>query len=231
MVGSLSSLLLAGLVFVGSHALISSTPLRGTLRDSLGEGGYLGLYSVLAAASLAWFILAFIQAPWVPLWRPPIWTHWAPVVLMPIAAILVVAGLSTRNPTAVGQERRAGADDPAPGILRVTRHPVMWGIGLWALGHLATNGDLAAMIFFGALGVLALGGTRLIDRRKRLALGTNWSRLAEVTSNVPFWALLTGRTALPLRDIGIAPILAGLLLYAVLFLAHPLFTGMSITLP
>jgi uncharacterized membrane protein len=52
-----------------------------------------------------------------------------------------------------------------------------------------------------------------------------------VTSNVQFWALLTGRTALPLRDIGIAPILAGLLLYAVLFLAHPLFTGMSITLP
>ena len=53
MFGSLVPLLLAGLVFLGSHVLISSTPLRGSLRDSLGEGGYLGLYSVRLLARLA----------------------------------------------------------------------------------------------------------------------------------------------------------------------------------
>jgi uncharacterized membrane protein len=231
MIAPLYSLILAGVIFLGSHVLISSTPLRGTLRDSLGEGGYLGLYSVLAAVTLGWFVSAFARAPVIMIWLPPLWTHWVPILLMPLAAVLIVGGLTTRNPTLVGQERQAREDDPAPGILRVTRHPVMWGIGLWGIGHLAANGDAAAMIFFGLLTLLAIGGTGLIDRRKRLALGTDWSRLAEVTSNLPFLALITRRSRLRLGEIGIAPLLAGLLLYAVLFLAHPLVTGMPIIVP
>jgi len=231
MISSLAPLLLAGLVFIGSHVLISSTPLRGTLRESLGEGGYLALYTVLAAATLGWFILAFVHAPFVPVWDPPLWTHFLPVVLMPVVAVLLVAGLASRNPTAVGQERRAREDNPAPGILRITRHPVMWGFGLWGLSHLVANGDGAGIVFFGLLSALALGGTLLIDRRKRLALGTDWSRLAEVTSNLPCAALIAGRTRVSLREIGVAPILAGLLLYAVLFLAHRYIVGMPIILP
>jgi uncharacterized membrane protein len=231
MIETFHTLLLAGVIFLGSHVLISSTPLRGTLRDSLGEGGYLLLYSLLAAVTLGWFIAAFIRAPVDLVWTPPLWTHWFPIALMPLAAILIVGGITTRNPTAVGQERRARADDPAPGILRVTRHPVMWGIGLWGLGHLVANGDAAGMIFFGFITLLALGGTGLIDRRKRLALGTDWPRFAGVTSNLPFLALVTGRTRVRLSEIGIAPPLAGLLLYAVLFLAHPLLTGLPIALP
>lgn len=231
MLAPISSLLLAGFVFLGSHVLISSTPLRGSLRESLGEGGYLGLYSGLAAVTLGWFIVSFARAPIVPVWDPPLWTHYLPVASMPIAGILLVAGLATRNPTAVGQERRAREDDPAPGILRITRHPVMWAFGLWGLSHLAANGDAAGMVFFGLLTLLALGGTLLIDRRKRLALGTDWSRLAEVTSNLPFAAILTGRTRVSLREIGLAPVVAGLLLYAVLFLAHRFIVGMPVLLP
>ena len=231
MLAPIASLLLAGLVFLGSHVLISSTPLRGSLRDSLGEGGYLGLYSGLAAVTLGWFIVSFVRAPMIPVWDPPLWTHYLPVALMPVAAVLLVGGLTTRNPTLVGQERRAREDDPAPGILRVTRHPVMWTLGLWGLSHLAANGDAAAIVFFGLLTVLALGGTVLIDRRKRLALGTDWSRLAEVTSNLPFAAILAGRTRVSLREIGLAPVVAGLLLYAVLFLAHRYIAGMPVILP
>ena len=79
--------------------------------------------------------------------------------------------------------------------------------------------------------MLALGGTLLIDRRKRLALGTDWPRFAEVTSNLPFAALLAGRSKVSLREIGVAPVLAGLLLYGVLFLAHPYITGLPVVLP
>jgi uncharacterized membrane protein len=231
MLDPLTSLILAGLVFIGSHVLISSTPLRGSLRDSLGEGGYLILYSGLAAVTLLWFAAAYARAPDVAVWTPPAWTHLIPVALMPFAAVLLVAGVVTRNPTAVGQERRAREDDPAPGILRVTRHPMMWSFGLWGVSHLAVNGDAASIILFGLVTLLALGGTMLIDRRKRLALGTDWSRLAEVTSNLPFAALLAGRTRLAWREIGVAPVVAGLLLYAVLLLAHPYFTGLPISLP
>lgn len=228
---SLGTLLLSGLVFLASHVLISSTPLRGSLRQSLGEGGYLLLYSALAAAALGWFVSAFLRAPIVPVWQPPLWTHLVPVVVMPWALILLVGGLATRNPTTVGQERSARADDPAPGLLRVTRHPVQWAIGLWALSHLAANGDAAAMLFFGGLALLSLGGTLLIDRRKRLALGTDWPRLEEVTSNLPLAALLAGRTKIRLGEIGLAPFLAGLLLYAVVFMIHGTIAGQPVLLP
>jgi len=71
----------------------------------------------------------------------------------------------------------------------------------------------------------------LIDRKKQLALGSNWPRLTEVSSNLPFAALVAGRTKLRWRDIGILRIAAGLLLYAVLYLAHPIFTGLPIAVP
>jgi uncharacterized membrane protein len=230
MVGSFASLVIAGFAFYGSHILVSSTRLRGNLREQLGERGYLVLYSLVALATFAWFVMAYAQAPILPLWRSARWMAFVPVVVMPIATILLIAGYTVLNPTAVGMERTAASDDPAPGILRITRHPILWAIGLWAAAHLAANGDVASVIFFGSLLALALGGTQLIDRKKRLALGSNWARLAQVTSNVPFVAILAGRTKLRLYEIGALRIIAGLLLYAVLYLAHPFITGHAVVL-
>ncbi len=225
------SLLAAGAAFCGSHVALSSTAWRGALRDQLGERGFLAIYSVVAAATLAWFIDAYAEAPTIVLWMPRRWSALVPILVMPFASVLLVAGYSTRNPTAVGMERAAAADDPAPGILRVTRHPVLWAIGLWGLSHTVANGDLASVMFFGALASLALGGTELIDRKKRLALGSNWTRLAEVTSNLPFAALVAGRTRLRWREIGVLRLAAGILLYVVLFRAHAIFTGVPVVVP
>jgi len=225
------SLVIAGIAFCGSHVLLSSTRLRGSLRDQLGERGFLAVYSLTSLAVFAWFVAAYSAAPTIVLWPRERWTALIPVTVMPLATILLVTGYSTRNPTAVGMERLARADDPAPGILSVTRHPVMWAIGLWAVAHLIANGDLSSVLFFGSLAGLALGGTVLIDRKKQLALGSNWPRLAQITSNLPFAALLAGRTKLHWRDIGILRIAAGLLLYAVLYLAHPIITGLPVMVP
>lgn len=231
MIRELASLFIAGVAFGGSHILLSSTRLRGSLRDQLGETGFLVLYSLTALATFAWFIAAYARAPLVPLWAMRRATALVPVAVMPFAAFLLVAGYSTPNPTAIGMERRARADDPAPGVMRITRHPVMWAIGLWALGHLVANGDLASLWFFGVLAALALVGTVLIDRKKRLALGSNWRRFAAVTSNLPFLALARGRTRLPWRDIGLLRPAAALLLYSVLYLAHPILTGLPVMVP
>lgn len=231
MAGDFFPLVIAGIAFCGSHILLSSTGLRGTLCDQLGERGFLAVYALTAVVTFAWFVGAYSQAPTVMVWTTQRWTAFVPVAVMPVATVLLVAGYSTANPTAVGMERAAGADDPAPGILRVTRHPVMWAIGLWAVSHLIANGNLSAVLFFGAFAALALGGTVLIDRKKRLALGSNWARLAEVTSNLPFAALVSGRTRLHWRDIGVLRIAAGLLLYAVLYLAHPIITGAPVVAP
>jgi uncharacterized membrane protein len=224
-------LIVAGLAFAGSHVLLSSTRLRGSLREQLGETGFLVIYSLVAIVTFAWFVAAFAAAPRTLLWPTTRWQSLVPVVLMPFAAVLLVAGYTTPNPTAVMMERRARADDPAPGILAVTRHPVMWAIGLWALAHLAANGTMRSAVFFGLFALLALGGTLLIDRKKRLALGSNWGRLAQVSSNVPFVALLAGRARLRWRELGLLRIVAGLLLYVVLYRAHPLLTGLPVLIP
>jgi uncharacterized membrane protein len=107
----------------------------------------------------------------------------------------------------------------------------MWAIGLWAVSHVVANGDLRSLIFFGAFAVLALGGTLLIDRKKRLALGSEWSRLAAITSNLPFAALVTGRTRMRWRDVGLLRVIAGLLLYVVLFRGHAIIAGMPVMIP
>jgi uncharacterized membrane protein len=231
MTDGLLSLVISGIAFCGSHILLSSTRLRGSLREQLGEYGFLALYSVTALVTFAWYLVAYAHAPTIVLWPTQRWTAFFPVVVMPLATILLVAGYSTPNPTAVGMERSARADDPAPGILRVTRHPVMWAIGLWAISHVIANGDLRSLVFFGAFAALSLGGTVLIDRKKRLALGSNWSRLAEVTSNLPFAALVTGRTRLRWRDISLLRIAAGLLLYVVLYRAHSIIAGVPVVIP
>lgn len=231
MAGTFASLVIAGLAFHGSHIALSSTRLRGSLREQLGEQGYLALYSGVALATFAWFVTAYSKAPEVLLWPFIPWMSLVPLVVMPFATILLIGGYTTANPTAVGMERAAGADDPAPGIMRVTRHPILWAIALWSLSHMVPNGDVASLLFFGSFAALALGGTVLIDRKKTLALGSNWPRLAEVTSNIPFLAVLAGRTRLRPHEIGLLRIVAGLLLYAVLLLAHPLYAGRPVILP
>jgi len=231
MIDGLLSLAFAGIAFCGSHVLLSSTALRGSLRDQLGEHGFLAVYSLTALVTFAWFLVAYAHAPTIFLWPRREWTALVPVVVMPLATVLLIAGYTTANPTAVGMERTARANDPAPGILRVTRHPVMWAIGLWAISHMIANGDLRSLLFFGAFAVLSLGGTVLIDRKKQLALGSNWPRLAEVTSNLPFAALLAGRTGLRLREIGLLRVAAALLLYAVLYRAHGIIAGVAVVIP
>jgi uncharacterized membrane protein len=227
----LLSLAIAAIAFCGSHVVLSSTWLRGALRDQLGERGFLAVYSLVALVTFAWLLVAYSHAPTLPLWPRARWMALVPICAMPLATILLIAGYTTPNPTTVGMERFARADDPAPGVLRVTRHPVMWAIGLWAISHLIANGDLRSLLFFGAFAVLSLGGTMLIDRKKQLALGSNWARLAEVTSNVPFAALVARRTRLRWRDISLLRVIAGLLLYAVLYNAHAIVAGAPVVIP
>ena len=111
---------------------------------------------------------------------------------MPLALLLLVAGYTSANPTAVMQ-RPVGPGWKATGILAVTRHPLMWAIALWALAHLAANGDLASLILFGGIAIMALAGTRRLDAKKRRAWGERWAPFAAATSNLPFAAITQGR--------------------------------------
>lgn len=216
----IAHLTLATAAFLGTH-FVSSTSLRPRLIAVLGERAYFGVYVLVAFATLGWMIVAYRQAPILTLWPG---VRLAPVLLMPFATILLVTGLGTPNPTVVGQEGKLRAAGPTRGVLRITRHPLMWGIALWAISHVLARGDVRSLIFFGGLLLLALLGTVLIDRRKA-ALGEDWQRFARVTSNVPFLAIGLGRNRLALGEIGYGKTLIGLGLYVVLLLLHPYLFG------
>ncbi|MFN0043815.1 MAG: NnrU family protein [Alphaproteobacteria bacterium] len=222
----MDALIAAAAVFVGLH-LIPSTPARGWIAGSLGENAYLGLFSIASAAGLVWLILAYGTAPHVELWRTGVALGHAPAIVIPIAFVLLVCGYTTRNPMAVRQHHHLQARDPAPGILKVTRHPLMWAIALWAAAHLAAKGDLASTIFFGALAGLALLGMALQDARKAQTLGAAWGPFALTTSAIPFLAAIQGRAKPRLGEIGWWRIAGGLLLYALVLAAHEWAFGVS----
>jgi uncharacterized membrane protein len=219
----MTQLIIATAAFLITH-YIASTPLRGALVNVLGQRGYLGLYSLLALASLSWMIWAHNRAPAALLWELPE-LRYLPLLFMPFALIFAAAGLITRNPTAVAMEGALKDKEPARGILRLTRHPLMWAIALWALVHLLAKGDASSLVFFGGFVVLALSGTVLIDKRKRATQGEDWARFAAVTSNVPFAAILGGRNQFRLAEIGWAKIGVGMALFVLFLLAHAYLFG------
>ena len=64
-----------------------------------------------------------------PLWDAPDWLRWMLVAVMLVAFVLFVASVSQRSPTLIGGEAMT---EPLRGILRVTRHPMLWSFALWA---------------------------------------------------------------------------------------------------
>jgi uncharacterized membrane protein len=169
----------------------------------------------VAFATIAWMCIAYVRAPVEPLFTP---LRLLPVVLTPLAFILLACGL-WRNPTIVGADKLLRSEDPARGMIRITRHPIMWAFMLWALAHLVARGDLKSVIFFGAFFVLAACGTLLMDSRKRA--NPDWARFAAATSNIPFVAIAQGRNRIIWREIGWLRPLIGLVTFFAVLTFHP----------
>ena len=223
----METLVIATALFLVSHIGLSSTPLRGILVGAIGEKPFKGLFSIVSLGALVWMVMAYNAPASPPLWEPPEFLAYLPLVVMPLAMILLVTGLSTGNPASLGQEKVVKNKTPARGIVRVTRHPVQWGILLWSGAHILVNGDQGSLVFFGGFFLLALAGPFLIDRKRKATLGAGWEAFAAVTSNVPFVAILAGRNSLKPGEIGWLRVAVALLLYGGLILAHPWVFGVT----
>lgn len=210
----MTNLALATAAFLATH-FVTSTPLRPKLVEAIGEWPYRGIYSLVALATLVWMIWAYATAPHTHLWTGP---RTPPYVVMPLAFVLLACGY-WRNPTMVGAERLLKSDDPARGVIRITRHPVMWAVMLWAASHIWARGDLKSVVFFGGFLVLAGLGTVLIDSRKRS--NPDWPRFAALTSNIPFLAIVQGRNRIAWREIGWLRPLIGIAAYFGVLTIHP----------
>ncbi len=222
----MTSLALAALFFVAIHLGVSGTTLRDLLVRRLGLRTYMVVFSLASVAGMIWLVLAYRGAEYWPTWG--MLGAWKPVmlVLMLPAFLLVVIGLATPNPTAVAQE---GLVDQAPrGIVRITRHPFLMGVALWSLLHLIGNGDVASLLFFGALFAVAAAGPASIDAKRRRTLGpAAWDVFARRTSILPFAAIAAGRNTMPGAELGWGRLLGGLLAYALMLGGHAHIVGVS----
>ncbi len=223
----MTNLVLAVLAFVGGHFLLSSPPMRGLFVTRIGETAFSGAYSALMLAAFVWMVAAFRTAPYVPLWSVSSAARMIPVVVMPFACLLLVGSLTVRNPTMVMQSV-AATGDPAPGLVKVTRHPMLWAFALWAVAHLVINGEVGAVLLFGGIAVLALGGTLAIDGKRRARDPQGFARLASHTSNLPLAAVIAGRTRLRFADLGWWRLGLAAALYVALIVIHPFISGRTL---
>ena len=119
---------------------------------------------------------------------------------MLVAFLLVVLGMTTPNPMAVGGENLLMVDAQARGIQRVTRHPFLWGVAVWAFVHLIANGDVASLVLCVSLLVVAFVGMISIDAKRKKACGRHWDNYAAATSIMPFHAIKDGRNTLVIAE-------------------------------
>jgi uncharacterized membrane protein len=217
------NLIAASAYFLLIHFGVSGTRLRDTLAARLGEGPYRGAFALASLVGLVWMIYGYRHAPTVDLWGQLPGLRPLAFVLVFVAFLFVGIGLATPSPTQVGMESKLlDGTDIARGMVRITRHPFLWGVALWALVHLIVNGDLASFILFGSLLLLALGGTLAIDAKRRRRYSDGWAQFAQTTSSVPFAAILSSKNSVvsALGEIGIVRPLVALLAYALILYFH-----------
>ena len=58
----MSNLLAAAAFFLAIHLLVSGTRVRDALTGRIGQGPYMGLFSLASIAGLAWFGFAFASS-------------------------------------------------------------------------------------------------------------------------------------------------------------------------
>lgn len=222
------SLVSAACFFVGIHVGIAGTKLRDALVARVGEGGFQGLFSLASFVGIIWLSTAYADAPTIPLWGELYALKPVVLVLVLIAFLFVVLGVTTPTPTMTGgDERVLDNEEPAIGILRITRHPFLWGVALWAASHLVVNGEASALVLFGSLLILAVVGPPSIDAKRRRRLGAAYERFLGMTSNVPFAAIVQGRNRLVLGELRPGMLALAVVVYLAALVVHPMMFSVS----
>lgn len=216
-------LIVAALLWIAIHLGLAGTKLRDAVVRGIGDRAFSGVFSVLSVVTLVFLVYAWAKAPSTLLWVAPDWLRWLLVLVMLPAFVLFVASVSGPNPTMIGPEE--GGTQPPRGIIRVTRHPMLWSFAIWGAVHIVGNGDTAAVVFFGAFLVTALAGMPSIDAKLARRAPDKWQALSATTSIVPFAAIAQGRDRFVAREIGWLTPAIGVVAWVVVLVVHPWLFG------
>jgi uncharacterized membrane protein len=176
-------------VFLLLHSIPAVPAVRSGIIARIGRPAYITVYSAASLAALGWLFSTALSLDYVPLWDLRPWHAVITFILAPLGGFLVIAGLVSTNPLSISIR----SSDHVGSIVGITRHPVLWGFAIWALGHIAANGDLRSLLLFGGFALFALGSIPMTEKRARRRLGDRWDALAKNTSIMPFKAFISGR--------------------------------------
>ena len=90
-------------------------------------------------------------------------------------------------------------------LKRLLRHPQLTGLLVWAVGHLLSNGESRSLVLFGGLGAWAVVAMLAINRRDGA-----WVKPEPVPASAE-----------------LKPVVGAVVVFAVLFVAHPWIAGVS----
>lgn len=126
-------LILGLFIFLGVHLLPVFSQTRNALYRRYGEKKYKGAFSVASAAGLVLIVVGYARAPSEPrLFAPFAAAMLAAPAIMAVSFILLASANMRTH------------------IRRTLKHPMLIGVGLWAVVHLLANGEARATVLFGA---------------------------------------------------------------------------------
>ena len=207
-------LFFSAIAFVGLHFLLSH-PLRKPVVHAVGERAFQIVYSIIAIVTFGAMIYYYGRIGREPqLWVAGDALWLLATLLMWIGSVLFV-GSFVGNPAFPGARLARGK--VPEGVFSITRHPMMWGFASWAIVHLIVVGTAKAMVFDGAILLLALGGSVGQDVKKRELMVEDWHDWTAQTGFVPF----TRGFAYP----GTVALIGGTILFFAATWAHPVPAG------
>jgi len=145
------ALVIGLVVFLGTHWIGVLAPrFRERQIARIGIGPYKGAYTLASIVGLALLIWGYGMARTIPvvLWAGGESMRHATAALSVLAFVLIASAYVPRNH-----------------IRHVLGHPMTLGVGVWAFGHLLTNGRVADVILFGAFLVWSI--VTFVTRRRR----------------------------------------------------------------
>ncbi len=204
-----------GVLFVGTHVGLAAAPVRSRLVARLGEWGFRWLFFAVAAVTFAALTIWYadhrgaggpgLALGDIPVLRGPLLVAVAAGVTLMIASLAGYRG----SPYEVDAP---GASRTPRGLDRITRHPFMAGMALFAGAHALLAPHRSATILMLALAVLAVAGPWHQDVKLARLRGRPFADWLAATSAVPFAAIAAGRQHFVWRELPIGAIVAGAVL-------------------
>ena len=142
------TMLIAGMVlFFGVHLVPNIAGVRAGLVNGAGEKTYLSGYAILSLIGITLMFVGRSRADFELLWVAPWWLQIVTMIFMFASLYCLLAMFMPTN------------------VKKWVHHPMLTFMLLFGVAHLLSNGDTAALVFFGSLAIFSLFKIMSLSKR------------------------------------------------------------------